>query len=32
MGGELVLDSTQEPDFGGDLGGQVRERDRGRPA
>jgi hypothetical protein len=29
MCGEFGLDGTQEPGFGGDLGGQIRERDRG---
>ena len=29
MGGELGLDGAQQPDLGGDLGGEVGERDRG---
>ena len=28
MGGELGLNGTQEPDFGGNLRGQIGERDR----
>lgn len=28
VGGELGLDGSQQPDLGGDLGGEVGERDR----